>query len=439
MILKLAAFALLLVLTAFFVATEFAIVRMRASRVAQLVDEGAKNAKAVQHVTTHLDGYLSACQLGITVTALGLGWLGEPTIEEMLHPLFHRFGIDGSALAVLSFIISFMLVTYLHVVLGELAPKTVAIIQPERISQWTAPIIIAFHKMTYPFIWLLNGSANKLVRLIGLRPANEHEAHSEEEIRHILSESYESGKINSSEFGYVSRIFDFDERLAREIMVPRTDMVCLYAGQSRAEHIAIIKREQYTRYPVADGDKDNIIGVLNTKHLFVHDFDENEEEPEVKNVLQPVMAVPEVMPINKLMGLMQLNRVHMVILLDEYGGTSGLLTMEDIVEEIVGEIRDEFDADETVEIERLEEEHYMVDGKASINDVNDAAGMQLSSEDADTIGGWLYQQQPMLPEGEPWRYRNVRFIIRERDEHRIRRIEIFTDNAENEMSEYGHA
>ncbi|MHA6484263.1 hemolysin family protein [Paenibacillus sp. strain BS8-2] len=439
MILKLSAFALLLVFTAFFVATEFAIVRMRASRIAQMVDEGVKNAKAVQHVTTHLDGYLSACQLGITVTALGLGWLGEPTVEALLHPLFSRFGIEGSTHAILSFVISFMLVTYLHVVLGELAPKTVAIIQPEKISLWTAPIIIAFHKATYPFIWLLNGSANKLVRLLGLRPAGEHEAHSEEEIRHILSESYESGKINSSEFGYVSRIFDFDERLAKEIMVPRTDMVCLFVGQTREEHIAIIKREQYTRYPVADGDKDNIVGVLNTKHLFLHDFDEDEDEPKVKQILQPVMAIPEVMPVNKLMGIMQLNRVHMVILLDEYGGTSGLLTMEDIVEEIVGEIRDEFDQDEIKEIERLEPEHYVVDGKALISDVNDAVGMRLSSEDVDTIGGWLYQQKPLLPEGEPWRYHNIRFVIRERDEHRIRRIEIFTDNAESEMGEYGHA
>ncbi|MDQ6421611.1 hemolysin family protein [Paenibacillus sp. LHD-117] len=436
MILKLVSFALLLAFTAFFVATEFAIIRMRASRVQQMVDEGVKNAKAIQHVTMHLDGYLSACQLGITITALGLGWLGEPTVEELLHPLFYRFGIEGNVGTLLSFLISFVLVTYLHVVLGELAPKTVAIIQPERISQLTAPAIILFHKMTYPFIWLLNGSANKLVRLFGLRPASEHEAHSEEEIRHILSESYESGKINKSEFGYVSRIFDFDERLAREIMVPRTDMVCIFVGQTREENIEIIKREQYTRYPVADGDKDNIIGVLNTKHLFLHD---HEDEPELKKLLQPVTAVPDAMPVSKLMSIMQLERVHMVILLDEYGGTSGLLTMEDIVEEIVGEIRDEFDADETKEIERLEDEHYLVDGKALISDVNDISGMQLPSGDADTIGGWLYQQQPALPEGEAWNYRNAKFIVRERDDHRIRKIEIFTDIVENEMSEYGHA
>ncbi|GKU78785.1 hemolysin family protein [Paenibacillus sp. L3-i20] len=436
MAIKLILFTMLLVLTAFFVATEFAIIRLRASRVQQMVDEGIKNASAVQEVTTHLDGYLSACQLGITITALGLGWLGEPTVEQLLHPVFDLVGITGSFGSLISFIISFLLVTYLHVVLGELAPKTIAIIRAEKVSQITAPYIIFFYRTMYPFIWLLNGSANSLVRLFGFKPTNEHEAHSEEEIRMIISESYESGKINKSEFSYVNRIFEFDERLAREIMVPRTDMVCLFVDQTREEHIEIIKREQYTRFPVAKGDKDTIIGVLNTKYLILHDKDEKQD---MRRLLQPVMTVPEVLPINKLLRMMQLERVHLVILMDEYGGTSGLLTIEDIIEEIVGEIRDEFDADEVKEIERLEQEHYLVEGKASIIEVNEASGLHLPIDVADTIGGWLYQQQPNLPRGESWTYQNALFIIKERDEHRIRKIEIYTDCGEGEMSQYGHA
>lgn len=437
MALKLILFALLLLFTAFFVATEFAIIRMRASRVQQMVDEGIKNALAVQKVTTHLDGYLSACQLGITITALGLGWLGEPTVEQLLHPVFEAFGVQGQVGSIISFLVAFLLVTYLHVVLGELAPKTVAIIRSEQVSQITAPLIIIFYKAMYPFIWLLNGSANKLVRLLGLQPMNEHEAHSEEEIRMILSESYESGKINKSEYGYVNRIFEFDERLAREIMVPRTDMVCLYVDFSREENIAIIKQEQYTRFPVAKGDKDNIIGILNTKHLFLHDYDDGEAD--IRRLVQPVMTIPDVMPINQLLRVMQLERVHLVILLDEYGGTSGLLTIEDIIEEIVGEIRDEFDADEVKEIERLENERYLVDGKALISEVNEAAGLNLPNNVADSIGGWLFQQQPNLPEGEEWSYDNATFVIKERDDHRIRKIEILTETAESEMSQYGHA
>ncbi|OBZ17010.1 hemolysin family protein [Bacillus sp. FJAT-26390] len=437
MVLKLLIFALLLVFTAFFVATEFAIIRVRASRVNQMVAEGLKNARAVEQVTSKLDGYLSACQLGITITALGLGWLGEPTVEQMLHPIFDRLHIEGELSSVLSFVISFVIVTYLHVVLGELAPKTLAIIKSEEVSQWTAPIIIVFYKVMFPFIWLLNGSANGLVRLLGLKPANEHEAHSEEEIRIILSESYESGKINQSEFGYVNRIFAFDERLAREIMVPRTDMICLYVDQTSEENLATIKKEQYTRFPVAKGSKDNIIGILNTKKFFLrYDTDRNVD---VHELLQPVMSIPEVMPINKLLRRMQLERVHIAILLDEYGGTAGLITIEDIIEEIVGEIRDEFDADEVKEIEFIEKQRYLVNGKALISDLNDAAGTDLESEEVDSIGGWLFNQKPELPVGEPWTYGNMTFIIRERDDNRIRKIEIVTDLTENEMDAYGHA
>ena len=241
--------AILILLTAFFVATEFAIVRLRSSRVDQMVFEGKKNAVAVQKVTGNLDEYLSACQLGITITALGLGWLGEPTVEKLLHPLFGILHLSGNWTRILSFLISFILVTYLHVVLGELAPKTIAIQKAEQISLLTAKPIIYFYKILYPFIWLLNGSANLLIKLFGLKPVSEHEeAHSEEEIRIILSESYESGKINKTEFGYVNRIFTFDELLAKEIMVPRTDMVCLFTNHSLKENMDTIRQEQYTRF-----------------------------------------------------------------------------------------------------------------------------------------------------------------------------------------------
>ncbi|MGG4147026.1 hemolysin family protein [Paenibacillus algorifonticola] len=427
MIWKLTVFVILLILTAFFVATEFAVVRLRASRVHQMVAEGAKNAAAVEKVITNLDGYLSACQLGITITALGLGWLGEPTIHEVLHPLLHHWGIVGDFADVLSFIVSFSLVTYLHVVLGELAPKTLAIIKSEQISQFTAPLIIWFYRLFFPFIWLLNGSANGLVRLVGFKPATEHEAHSEEEIRLIMSESYESGKINKSELSYVNRIFEFDERLAREIMVPRTDMVCLYSDKPHDENVATIKREQYTRFPVAQGSKDNIIGVINTKQFFMHYVDQ--KTTEVSSLMQPVMFMPEVMPIKKLLRTMQTERVHMSILLDEYGGTSGLITIEDIIEEIVGEIRDEFDADEVKEIDQLGEGRFMVNGNALISEVNTATGSHLESEEVDSIGGWLFNRMPDLPVGEAWTFAELTFIIREKETHRIRKIEIIVSSS----------
>ncbi|MFC4601309.1 hemolysin family protein [Cohnella hongkongensis] len=423
MIFNLFLVAILIVLTAFFVATEFAVIKLRPSRVDQMVIEGRKNALAVQKVTNNLDGYLSACQLGITITALGLGWLGEPTVEKMLYPVFEQLGIGERTGHILSFGIAFLSITFLHVVLGELAPKTMAIHKAEAISVFTAPLIIIFYKIMYPFIWALNGSANALVRVFGMKPASEHEeAHSEEEIRIILSESYESGKINNTEFGYVNRIFQFDEIMAKEIMVPRTDMVCLYEDMSLEDLIAVVRKEQYTRFPVAKKSKDHIIGFINTKQLFLK-YD-NDPEFDFRKHIHPVMTVPEAMPVKLLLLRMQEEHVHLAILLDEYGGTSGLVTIEDILEEIVGEIRDEFDNDEKKPIEELEPGQYLVDGLTPIDEINSLLGSSLEQDGVDTIGGWLYNKQPELAKGAEWSYGELHFVVRERDKHRIRKLEI---------------
>ncbi|WP_139997801.1 hemolysin family protein [Paenibacillus paridis] len=421
--------ALLILLTAFFVATEFAIIRLRSSRIDQLVLEGRKNALAVQKVTSNLDAYLSACQLGITITALGLGWLGEPTVEKMLLPLFERFALNDDISHILSFLIAFISVTFLHVVVGELAPKTWAIQKAEFISFLTAKPIILFHKILYPFIWLLNGSANALVRLFGLKPATEHEeAHSEEEIQIILNESYQSGKINNTEYGYVSRIFAFDELLAKEIMVPRTDMICLYTNKSLAENMEIIRKEQYTRFPVALESKDNIVGMINTKQLFLEY--ESDRDLDFKKLVHPVLSVSEVTPVKMLLKRMQQERVHIAILVDEYGGTSGLITIEDILEEIVGEIRDEFDADERKEIEQLDEHCYLLDGKVSLSELSDLTGMNFEEEDVDTVGGWLYSQVSDPKPGKEHFYENYKFIIRETSKNRIRKVEMLIQQNE---------
>jgi len=329
---------LLIAATAFFVATEFAIIRLRGSRVDQLVMEGRKNARAVQIVTTNLDGYLSACQLGITLTALGLGWLGEPTVERLLHPLLHSL-LPEPFVTVISFAIAFAAITFLHVVVGELAPKTVAIQKAEAVSFFVARPIIFFYKIMYPFIWVLNGSAGWLIRLWGLKPAKDsEEAHTEEELRIILTESYESGKINQSEYGYVKNIFHFDDLLAREIMVPRTDMVCLYKEDSLEKNLKVIKEEQYTRFPVVLENKDQIVGMVNTKEFFLK-YSDN-PNLDLTQLIRPVLTVSDAIPVKNLLKEMQKRGSQIAILADEYGGTSGMVTIEDILEEIVGEIRD---------------------------------------------------------------------------------------------------
>ncbi|GIQ70830.1 hypothetical protein XYCOK13_36540 [Xylanibacillus composti] len=295
--------AVLILATAFFVATEFAIVKLRPSRVNQLVLEGRKNALAVQKVTSNLDGYLSACQLGITITALGLGWLGKPTVEKLLYPLLEPV-LPSGVVSVISFVIAFSFITFLHVVIGELAPKTIAIQKAEATTLLLAKPIIWFYKIMYPFIWLLNGSGNRVVGWLGFKPAKEHEeAHSEEELRIILEDSYNSGKINKSEYGFVNKIFTFDDLLAREVMIPRTDMVCLYVENTLEDNLKVMKDEQYTRYPVVSGNKDNVIGVVNAKQLFMQYM--NHEQFDLTSIIRPALTVSETMPIKELLKKMQ--------------------------------------------------------------------------------------------------------------------------------------
>nr|WP_036698706.1 hemolysin family protein [Paenibacillus taiwanensis] len=414
---------LLIALTAFFVATEFSIVKMRSSRVDQLVLEGVPHALEVQKIVTQMNSYLSACQLGITIAALGLGWLGEPTFVRLLQPLLDSIGIPGPVSRVISFAAGFTLVTYISVVLGELAPKTIALYEAEMLVLKFAKPIIWFYRVMYPFIWVLNSSANVIVRLVGYKSTTDHEAaHSEEEIRIILSQSLERGTITKTEFGYVNRIFNFDDLSAKEIMIPRTDMVCLYKNKSMQENVRVIKREQYTRFPVADRNKDHIIGLVNTKQLFL-EADHDLDYP-FQRLIRPIISLPESIPIKSVLRRMQQEHIHMAILLDEYGGTAGLITIEDILEEIVGEIRDEFDDEEVREIATLHEGHYLIEGRTPLSHVNHMVGLHLESEDADTIGGWLYSRNPELRVGQSYTYEGMQFTVKQKDRHRIKVIEL---------------
>lgn len=413
----------LIILTAFFVAAEFAIVKVRQTRIEHLAQEGNKSAKAVKKVLDNLDGYLSACQLGITITALGLGWLGEPTFKTMLDPFIVNLSLPATLTQTLSFLIAFSFVTFLHVVVGELAPKTWAIQKAEAISLLIARPLIWFYVIAYPLILLLNGSARLLVRLFGLKPSTEHDvAHSEEELRLIMSESYKSGEINKSEFQYVNRIFDFDDRVAREIMVPRTEIVCVYKEDSFADNLALITEEKFTRYPVASGDKDHIVGLINIKEVF-QDYFKKETQP-LDAYIRPIILVIEHIPIKELLVKMQKEQIHMAILVDEYGGTAGLVTVEDIIEEIVGEIRDEFDRDEQPMINKVTPEKTIIDGKVLIEDVNRTFGLNLDDSELDTIGGWMLSQVEEINKGSSIVVNNYEFKISEVEGHQIKHIEV---------------
>ena len=436
-------FIVLIALTAFFVATEFAMVKVRQSRIDQLVAEGRKGSNAAKQVTTHLDEYLSACQLGITVTALGIGMVGEETFEFILHPLFEWIGISTNYIGAFTIGAAFVIATFLHVVVGELAPKTIAIQKAERITLMFARPIMIFYKILYPFIWTLNGSARLLLRLFGMKPANEHEiSHTEEELRSLLSESYKSGEINKNELQYVNNVFEFDDRIAREIMVPRTEIIGFEVNATLEEVMTTISEERYTRYPIYENDRDNILGFLNIKDLLTKGINNRvqEETFTLIDYVNPIINTIETTPIHDLLQKMQKERIHIAVLLDEYGGTSGIVTVEDILEEIVGDIRDEFDEDEIPEIRKLEEGHYIIHSKVLLGDVEKLLYTQFDNEDVDTIGGWYFTQDIDLKLDNTIEFDGYEYSIHEVDGHQlhyitVKKLESSKVDEENEEQE----
>lgn len=438
--LNLTIFVILIILTAFFVATEFAIVKVRSSRIDQLVEEGFKGAKAAKHVTSHLDEYLSACQLGITVTALGIGMVGESTFEFILHPLFASIGIGPDYVHYFTIAGAFALATFFHVVVGELAPKSVAIQKAEQVTLMFAKPIMVFYKILFPFIWFLNGSARLLIGIFGMKPASESElSHTEEELRLLLTESYKSGEINQNELNYVNNVFEFDERIAREIMVPRTRIVGFYKDVSFEELLTIVSEERYTRYPIFEGDRDNIIGFLNIKDFLTQGMN-NRIKPDTFNLesfTNPVIKVIDSIPINDLLVRMQKERTPIAILIDEYGGTAGLVTLEDIIEEIVGDIHDEFDDDEIADVRILDEGVYIFDSSVLLDDIEDLLKIDFDNDDIDTIGGWYYNQDMDLEEPNSIHFAGYAFSIHEKEDHQINyiKVEKLEEETNNEEEE----
>ncbi|MDN4608539.1 hemolysin family protein [Sporosarcina highlanderae] len=429
---RLAAFAALIAFTAFFVASEFAIVKVRSTRINQLVAEGNRRALTAKKVISNLDEYLSACQLGITITALGLGMLGEPTVKLILGPVFSHFELEPQASTILSFIIAFTIVTFLHVVVGELAPKTIAIQRAEAITLSAAKPLILFYFIMYPVIKGMNGSARLIIRLFGFKPVSESEvAHSEDELRMILSDSLKGGEINQSEYKFVNKIFEFDDRVAKEIMVPRTEMMTIEKEMTLREVFEMMGVEQFTRYPVTDGDKDHVIGLVNMKNLLTEFIkDPTTGEQPVSEYMQPIIRVIETIAIGDLLLKIQRERIHMAVLMDEYGGTAGLVTIEDILEEIVGEIQDEFDIDEVPEVQKVNENHYILDAKMLIENVNEVLDIDIEEEDIDTIGGWFMSERFEAVPGEKIIEQGYEFTVKDVEGHHILYLEAMKHKAE---------
>jgi len=412
---------LLVFMNGFFVATEFAMVKVRKSRIETLVLEGDKSAKNTLKVVNDLNSYLSACQLGITLASLGLGWVGEPAVSDMMMPLFNLFHLPESAVHSISFVLGFALITGFHIVLGELAPKSLAIISAEKIAMYTALPLILFYKLTYPIMWAFNHSTNLVLKIFGISQVDEHEAaHTDEEIKLLVEDSYKHGLIDKTELTFVDNIFDFSETTVKEVMIPRTDMSCIYLEDSFDEIITYALEEQLTRYPVCKESKDNIVGFIHIKDLYKQKIEGNTQN--IQDIIREVKFVPKSMSISELLKVFKKEKAQMAIVIDEYGGTSGLVTNEDILEEIVGEIQDEFD-EEGDEITKTEDGNYIVDGKLILEDVNELLNTDIESENIDTIGGWIYSQLSSYPQiNDKVVFENYEFVILKCDRKRISKV-----------------
>ncbi|MCU7556258.1 hemolysin family protein [Macrococcus capreoli] len=415
-------FALLIMLTALFVGSEFSLVKVRTSRIDQLVSEGNSTAKIVQNMINHLDYYLSACQLGITVTALGLGWIGESTFASVIHPVLHLFNIPTDMSKPITVGLSFFIVTFIHVVLGELAPKSLAIQYAEKMTLAFARPLYFFGFIMKPLIWAMNGTARLILRIFGVQPADHDQAMSEEELKIIMTQSYQSGEINHTELAYMQNIFSFDERLAKDIMVPRTQMITLTQPFNIDELLEVINEHQFTRYPISeDGDKDHIIGFINVKEFLTKYA--SGDPVRIKDHIHDLPLIHEVTRISDALIKMQRERVHIALVIDEYGGTAGILTMEDILEEIVGEIRDEFDDDEVNDIIKTGDNTYQINGRVLLDDIEEKFGIVFEdAEDIDTIGGWMQAQNPDIDKDDYVDTKYDKWVVLDAENHQIKAV-----------------
>lgn len=410
----------LVLLNGFFVAAEFAIVKVRSTRITMLREKGNRRAPIAEKVLSNLDAYLSATQLGITLASLGLGWIGEPAVARLIEPLLVPLGIPDWLVHTVSFVIAFSFITFLHIVLGEMAPKSLAIRRAEQTALMTAAPLHWFYKLFYPFIFLLNGAANLILRWLGVEMVPEQQqVHNEEEIRMLVAQSHKSGIIDQTELALFDKIFEFADRVAREVMVPRVDMVCLYTNNSFEQNLNIIKESQYTRYPLCGKDKDDIRGIVHVRE--VYELLAEGKTPDLTRMARPAILIPETVEIKDALRILQKNRTGMAIVIDEYGGTAGLLTTEDIVEEIVGEIQDEFD-DERPFFQTVGE-GTSIDARLLIEEVNDYFGTDIQDPDNDTIGGWVFSQLKEVPRiGDEVEHDGWVFTVREIDHRSVTRL-----------------
>ncbi len=424
----------LVLLNGFFVAAEFAIVKVRGSQIEIKAKTGSRVAGMAKHMTSHLDGYLAATQLGITLASLGLGWVGESVMSGLMRNIFAFLAlpITDSLATTLGHVFAFTIITVLHIVFGELAPKTLAIQRPVTTTMAIALPLQVFYVVFKPFIYVLNGFANLILKLFGINAADAHDSlHSSEELQYLLDQGKESGAINKAEHELIKNVFDFNDRVVKNIMVPRTKISAIELSDSKEELLETIISEGYSRIPVYDETIDKIVGIVNAKDIL--SLLVRHGEFKLKDILRKPLFVPESKKINDLMAELKLKRMQIAIVLDEFGGTAGMVTLEDIVEELVGDIQDEYDEEKPL-VEKVSDDEFIVTASASVYDANEFLPHDLpEDEDYDTVAGMLSEIFGKIPEvGETKDFNGYTFTILKKVEQNIEsvKLQLFVEKEE---------
>ncbi len=419
----------LVFLNGFFVAAEFAIVKVRGSQIEIKAKSGSRVAKVAKHITHHLDGYLAATQLGITIASLGLGWVGEEVMTEIVVKFFGLFNVVidmkvGGAATTLTHIMAFSVITVLHIVFGELAPKTLAIQRPVGVTMGVSFPLQFFYVVFKPVIWVLNKFANLVLKAAGINTIDGHEAHhSSEELQYLLDQGKESGALDTTEHELIKNVFDFNERVVKNIMVPRTKISGVELSTPAAELLDTLIREGYSRVPVYDETIDKIVGIVHAKDILP--LLVSNKELVLKEIIRTPYFIPETKKINDLLSELQQKRIQIAIVLDEFGGTAGMVTLEDIVEEIVGEIQDEYDEEKPI-VEQVSETEFIVNAAASIYDVNEHLPHDLPEDgDYDTMSGLVSDLFGKIPEvGEFKSFYGYTFTVLKKAEQNIESVKL---------------
>lgn len=381
----------------FFVAAEFAIVKVRSSQLELKAQEGNRFAILSKHIVSHLDAYLAATQLGITLSSLALGWIGEPVVSKMIISFMELVGVNVSPELAhgIALPVAFLIITILHIVFGELAPKSLAILRPEQTTLFISYPLQGFYWICRPFIWLLNGFANLILRMFGLHTASETESYSSDELKYLVDQVRESGNIEDSNYDIIKNAFDFSERTARQVMVPRTQVLAIDVNDYDAETLETVIEDGFSRIPCYEDSIDNIIGIVHLKDI-LKKMRQN-GEVDIRPIVRPVSFVPETKRIGQILKEFQIKHQQIAMVLNEYGGIEGIITMEDILEELVGEIQDEYD-NEIPFVEKISDNIYSVIATAAISDINNQLPHSIDkAKQYDTLAGYLIDKFGRIP------------------------------------------